>query len=216
MSMAAPGIDHDVMEALRKVARDRASADSAHDWLHVVRVERNAVHIAEAEGADAAVVRAAALLHELVNLPKDHPDSHRSGELCAEQALAVLRDSGLDDATSLRVAQCIRVHGWSAGLAPPDLESAVLQDADRLDAIGAIGAARCFATSQAMRRPFYAPQDPFCDAREPDDKAYAVDHFYRKLLRIPERLHTAEARRIGAERASFLRAYLEQLRREIG
>jgi len=213
--MLAASVDREVMEALRTIARDRASADSAHDWLHVVRVERNALQIAGAEGADGAIVGAAALLHELVNLPKDHPDSHRSGELCAGQALQVLQAAGVEEATSRRVAQCIRVHGWSAGLAPPDLESAVLQDADRLDAIGAIGVARCFATSQAMRRPFYAPQDPFCEAREPDDKAYAVDHFYRKLLRIPQRLHTATARAMAGDRVAFLEAFLEQVRREI-
>ncbi len=214
--MSSPRIPDPLMQSLRAVARERAGSDSAHDWLHVERVERNALRIARAEGADIDVVRAAALLHELVNLPKDHPDSHRSGELCAEQALRVLRTVGVGEPASERVAQCIRVHGWSAGMAPPDLESAVLQDADRLDAIGAIGVARCFATSQSMARPFHAPQDPFCEQREPDDKAYALDHFFKKLLRIQERLHTAEARRLGAARTAFLRAYLDQLRSEIG
>jgi len=91
----------------------------------------------------------------------------------------------------------------------------VLQDADRLDAIGAIGVARCFATCASMGGPLYAPEDPFCDGREPDDKAWGVDHFFRKLLRIPEHLSTPTGRAMAGERVAFLRAYLEQLRREV-
>jgi uncharacterized protein len=91
----------------------------------------------------------------------------------------------------------------------------VLQDADRLDAIGAIGIARCLATCADMKRPFYAPDDPFCATRAPDDKQWGVDHFYRKLLRIGDGLHTATARALAGERAAFMRAFLEQLAREI-
>jgi len=209
-------LDETTLDKLRVIGRNRAGADAAHDWLHVERVERNAAMIAASEGADNGVVRAAALLHELVNLPKSHPQSHLSGELCADAAAQVLAEVGVDDPTAGRVVRCIRVHGWSAGHEPPDLECAVLQDADRLDAIGAIGVARCFATCQSMGRPFYSAQDPFCDQRDPDDKAYGLDHFYKKLLRIPERLHTDTARRVGQARAAFLRSYLEQLRAELG
>jgi uncharacterized protein len=107
------------------------------------------------------------------------------------------------------------VHSFSRGLVPDTLEGKVLQDADRLDAIGAIGIARLFATSAAMRRPFYAEEDPFARAREPDDKQFGVDHFFRKLLRIRDGLHTETARAIAAERHDFMHAYLEQLAREI-
>jgi HD superfamily phosphodiesterase len=87
--------------------------------------------------------------------------------------------------SSSSIATCIREHAFSRGTAPTTLEGEVLQDADRLDAIGAIGIARCMATCAEMRRPFYAPSDPFCGALEPDDKRCGIDHFYRKLLRIP-------------------------------
>ena len=83
---------------------------------------------------------------------------------------------------------------------PETIEGKVLQDADRLDAIGAIGIARCFATCAEMRVPFYNPDDPFCGVREPDDKRWGLDHFYRKLLRIPDGLHTATARAIAKDR----------------
>jgi len=204
-------------EDLKTIARDAcAGADSAHDWQHVLRVAGNAVALCAAEGADAGVAVPAALLHELVNLPKNHPDSARSGELCAERALAVLAGLGWPDERAQRIAYCIRVHGFSRGILPDTLEARVLQDADRLDAIGAIGIARCFATGAVMRSPFYDPADPFCARREPDDKRFSVDHFYKKLLRIEGTLHTATARRLAAERTRFMQAFLSQLGGEIG
>jgi uncharacterized protein len=92
----------------------------------------------------------------------------------------------------------------------------VLQDADRLDAIGAIGIARCFATGAVMRQPFYDPADPLCAQHEPDDKRWSVDHFYRKLLKLPGSMHTATARRMAEERGRYMQGFLEQLGREIG
>jgi uncharacterized protein len=171
--------------------------------------------IAAAEGADGGVVVPAALLHELFNYPKNHPDSARSGEVCAERARAVLAELGWPAARAERVVACIRVHGFSRGIVPDDLEAKALQDADRLDAIGAIGIARCFATGAVMRQPFYDPADPLCRRREPDDKRFSVDHFFRKLLRIQDGLHTATARRLAEERTRFMEAFLAQLEREI-
>jgi uncharacterized protein len=204
-------------EPLQQIARDAcAGADSAHDWQHVLRVATSAAALCAAEGADAAVTVPAALLHELVNLPKNHPESARSGELCAERALAVLAERGWPTDRAQRIAYCIRVHGFSRGIVPDTLEAKVLQDADRLDAIGAVGIARCFATGAVMRQPFYDPEDPFCVRREPDDKRFSVDHFYRKLLRIESTLHTPTARRLAAERSRFMEAFLRQLGTELG
>ncbi|MGZ3428299.1 MAG: HD domain-containing protein [Polyangia bacterium] len=201
---------------LRAAALARiAGAEPAHDALHVGRVMASARRIATAEGADVDVCVTAALLHELFNHPKSHPESSRSGDVCAEHATALLREHGYDEAFTARVAYCIRVHSFSRGIFPETLEAKVLQDADRLDAIGAIGIARCFATSADMKRPFYAPDDPFCRTREPDDKQWGLDHFYKKLLRIGDGLHTATARAIAAERVAFMRAYLDQLEREL-
>jgi uncharacterized protein len=210
-------MEPDRFERLRAAALSRiAGAEPAHDALHVARVMANARRIADAEGADVDVCVTAALLHELFNYPKNHPESSRSGDVCAEHAAALLREQRhFDDAFINRVAYCIRVHAFSRGIVPETLEGKVLQDADRLDAIGAIGIARCFATSAEMKRPFYAPDDPFCRAREPDDKQWGIDHFYRKLLRIGDGLHTATARAIAGERIAFMRAFLDQLEREV-
>jgi uncharacterized protein len=201
---------------LQRIAREAcAGADSAHDFQHVLRVAANAELIARAEQVAVDVVVPAALLHELFNYPKNHPDSARSGEVCAERALIVLRDQGWAADVAERVAACIRVHGFSRGIVPDNREAMVLQDADRLDAIGAIGIARCFATGAVMRQPFYEPVDPFCARREPDDKQWSVDHFYRKLLHLPARMHTATARTMAEERGRYMDGFLAQLGREI-
>ena len=203
-------------ERLRAAALARLEGvEPAHDALHVERVMASARRIATVEGADVAVCETAALLHELFNYPKSHPESARSGEVCAEHATRLLREHGHDEAFVARVAYCIAVHSFSRGIMPATLEGKVLQDADRLDAIGAIGIARCFATSAEMKRPFYSPDDPFCRTREPNDKDWGIDHFYRKLLRIGDGLHTATARAIAAERIAFMRAFLDQLAREL-
>lgn len=204
-------------EARLREAAERAceGRPPAHDFLHVERVVAVARKLAIAEGARVEVVVAAATLHELVNLPKNHPESHRSGDLCAEAALAVLADAGCERALADEIALCIRDHSFSKGALPRNREVAVVQDADRLDAIGAIGIARLFATSTEMMRPFYAPHDPFCRERAPDDKQWGIDHFFRKLLRIEEGLHTESARALARPRAEFLRTYLRQLESEL-
>ncbi len=205
------------LERLRVFAlRTCEGRPPAHDGQHVERVASLARTIGEAEGARVEVVVAAALLHELVNLPKNHPDSSRSGDLCAEEAARVLAEHEVEPAVASAIVTCIRDHAFSKGARPESLEVAVLQDADRLDAIGAIGVARCFATCSDMQRPFYSSADPFCRTRTPDDKSFGLDHFFRKLLRIEEGLHTATARALGRSRTAFLRTFLAQLESELG
>jgi uncharacterized protein len=191
-------------------------AEPAHDELHVRRVITNARAIAKNEAADVTITELAAMLHELFNLPKSHPDSSRSGEICAEHARVLMREHGYDEPTIERVAYCIAVHAFSRGIVPETLEARVLQDADRLDAIGAIGIARLFASCAEMKRPFYDARDPFCRERVPDDQLFGIDHFFKKLLKIPDGLHTDTARTMATERTAMMRAYLEQLARELG
>ena len=206
----------DVWEALRSVARTRcAEADPAHDWLHVERVTANARVIATSEGADVAIATAAALLHELFNHPTGHPESHRSGELCAEHAREVLRAVHWPAERVEAVCYAIRVHPFSLGVTPETLEAKVLQDADRLDAIGAVGIARCFATCSEMKRPFYNPDDPLCATRAPDDKQWGVDHFYKKLLLLEGRMNTATGRAMARERTAFMTAFLARFADEV-
>jgi len=212
---------------LREIARARgrtgdpaasqapAKTGPAHDYSHVLRVEASARRIALAEGAEPDVVLPAALLHELRSYPKNHPDSPRSGVICAEAAAKVLEELGYPEHLIPEVARCIREHPYSLGVHPESLEGKVLQDADRLDAIGAIGVARCFAVCGELGRPLYSPEDPFLESRQADDRNFGLDHFYVKLLRVPGTLHTQTARAMARERAGFLQSFIDQLRREI-
>ena len=175
----------------------------------------NARQIGLTEGADLGVVLPAALLHELFNYPKGHPQSHLSGEVCAEHAADAMRQQGCPVQLIDSICECIRTHAFSRGLVAATLEAKVLQDADRLDAIGAIGIARCFATCADMGVPFYQADDPFCQRRPPDDKRWGLDHFYRKLLLIPDGLHTATGRAMANDRIRLMKAFLGQLRHEI-
>ena len=202
---------------LRVVAEARcASSGPSHDFSHVLRVVANARTIGEAEGADVFVVTTAALLHELFNYPKSHPESHRSGDVCAEHAHTLLVAEGCPASCIEPICTAIREHAFSKGVVPDALSGKVLQDADRLDAIGAIGIARCLASCAEMGRPIYSPIDPFCVSRVPDDKAWGIDHFYTKLLRIPEGLHTTTARAMATVRVQAMQAFLAHLQAEIG
>ena len=209
-------VDERRIEELRRVVQARLTeADPAHDFLHVLRVERTARELATNEGADVETVVVAALCHELFNYPKDHPDSARSGEVCAEHARALLTEQSFDARVVDAAREAIRVHSFSSGLTADTLEAKVLQDADRLDAIGAIGIARFFATSAAMRRPFYATVDPFCRARPPDDKQFALDHYFKKLVRIPDRLNTAHAKQLAVPRMTAMMEFVGALMKEL-
>ena len=215
--MIPRGVDPELWSRLSAEARSRASgAEPAHDFFHVERVVANAIAIARREGAPEPSVAVAALLHELYTLPKSHPDSARAGDVCAEHARDLLVAERAPAELVSVVCAAIRDHSFSKGVVPDAVESRVLQDADRLDALGAIGLARMWATCADMKRPFYAPEDPFCASRAPDDKAWGLDHVYKKLLVVPERLHLESSREMARDRVRFLHAFLSQLRSEIG
>ena len=206
--MRAPnGVEPDLWARLASHARERLrDAEPAHDFFHVERVVINALTIARAERASETVVSIAALLHELFTLPKSHPDSSRAGDMCAEHARALLSSEGAPAEWIEPICAAIRDHAFSKGVVPDALESKILQDADRLDALGAIGLARMWATCADMKRPFYSPIDPFCVERVPDDKSWGLDHVYKKLLVVPERLHLSTSRALANDRVAFIRA----------
>jgi len=113
------------------------------------------------------------------------------------------------------VVHAIEAHSYSAGIEPKTIEAKIVQDADRLDALGAIGIARCLLVGGKLGRPLYDPDDPFCESRSPDDSVYTIDHFYEKLFKLPDLLHTDGAKKIAAHRIDFMKSYLNQLKEEI-
>ena len=203
------------IEALSERHLAALGGDAAHDLEHIRRVVANARALALIEGARLDVVVPAAWLHDCVTVAKDSPDRPRASRLAAVEAVRLLTGWGTPPELLPEIAHAIEAHSFSAGIAPRTPEAGVLQDADRLDALGAIGLARCLMLGAELGRPLYVPGDPFCDHREPDDLASSVDHFYTKLLRLAETFRTAAGRAEAGRRTQILRRFLDDLRREL-
>lgn len=189
--------------------------DSAHDLNHMLRVVKNAKLILEQEEADAEIVIAAAWLHDCVIIPKNHPDRKRASTLAAEKAGNFLKGIEFPKEKTDATKHVIETHSFSAGISPQSIEAKIVQDADRLDAIGAIGIARCFMVGGKLDRLLYNEDDPFCEKRDPDDTIWTIDHFYKKLFKLPEMMHTEAAKKEGYVRVRFMEEYLMKLKREI-
>ncbi|GAM72113.1 metal-dependent phosphohydrolase [Vibrio sp. JCM 19236] len=193
---------------------EQMEMDAAHDISHILRVVKTAKQLAFQEKADMAVVIPAAYLHDCVNLPKDHPDRHLGSQLAADKAVQYLISIDYPSETHKDIYHAISAHSFSAGIPAETIEAKVVQDADRLDALGAIGIARCIQVSSQFSSELYHREDPFAESRELNDKKYCVDHFFTKLFKLPETMQTKAGQKEGKKRAIFMRQYLNQLRQE--
>ena len=192
-------------------------ADPAHHFGHLRRVWANACLIALDEpAADPEVLLAAAFFHDAVNLPKDHPDRARASVLSAAVAVEFLAGTDFPTAKVPAVRHAIEAHSFSAGIAPQSVEAEILQDADRLDALGAIGLARMFAVAGRMGAALFDPEDPLARRRPLDDKAFSLDHLEVKLFPVAAGMRTATGRRMAAERAEWMERFRTRLLSEIG
>lgn len=192
-------------------------ADAAHDVAHTDRVWANAQVIAAGEiPCDITVLLAACYFHDLVTLPKDSSNRALASAMSADAAKPVLQELGLTDDQIVNACHAIRAHSFSANVMPTTAEAKILQDADRIEALGAIGIARCFATTGVMGGGLFHGLDPFGKDRDLDDKAHAVDHFKLKLLLLPNTMQTASGRALAKTRADVLRGFLDQLAIELG
>lgn len=186
-------------------------ADVAHDAEHIRRVVTNARRLAAATGADVAVVVPAAWLHDCVRVAKNSPLRAQASRLAADAAAEFLRAEGYPAEHIAAIAHAIAAHSFSAGIAPQTLEAQVVQDADRLDALGAVGIARCLMLGGAMGKPLYDTSEPLPVTRPPNDGAYVIDHFYTKLLGLAATMQTAPGRTEAERRTSLMRAFLDEL-----
>ena len=194
----------------------QGQTDGAHDLGHLARVWAMARRIArELGGADLEVLEVAAFLHDVVNLPKDSAERNRAALLSAQHAVTFLSKNEFPKDKLKNVAHAIEAHSFSAGVQPETIEAQILQDSDRLEALGALGIARCFNVSGQMGAALFDAADPEANGRALDDRAFALDHFESKLLRIAETMHTGPAQRIAAERAEYMRQFRDQLLSEI-
>ncbi len=189
--------------------------DAAHDMEHIRRVVTNARRLTDAEGGEWTVVMPAAWLHDCVIVPKSSPDRKGASQLAAAQAVAWLEASGWPFGKLDEIAHAITVHSFSAGIEPLTVEAKVLQDADRLDALGAVGLARTLMLGAEMKRAFYDVADPFCRNRAADDSIFTLDHLYCKLLKLEGTMQTESGRNEARQRTAFLKQFLDQLGDEI-
>lgn len=206
---------------VREVAAEEAARtgriDPAHDHAHFLRVVTTARRLAHSEGAKLEVVIPAAWLHDLVNVPKNDPRRSIASKLSGEQAVEFLRGAGYPEIYLEEIRHAIEVHSYSARIEAKSIEASVVQDADRLDGLGAIGIARVFTVGGLLGRRIYEPSDPFGDGgRKLDDLENTLDHFFVKLFDTAESLRTPAGKEEGKRRVQGMRLYLTELGRELG
>lgn len=191
------------------------SGDPAHDWPHVLRVIQNCKLLAVGENVTLECLLAAAYCHDIVNLPKNHPDRSLASKMSAERASVLLRESHFTEKEINHIQEIITEHSYSAGHQASHLEAAILQDADRLDALGAIGILRCASVNTQMKTAFYNIHDPLALDRELNDKEFMLDHYFVKLLKLPEKMNTPKAKEEALLRANYMKDFIQKLKEEI-
>ena len=227
MTYSAPGRD----AVLARIAADPALAmllaeahardaaldvpDPTHDAAHLLRVAAWTLALGGA-AIDPREAVAAALLHDAVHVPKNSPARAQASELAAAHASERLPALGFSPEAVTRIADAVRDHSFSRGAVPATPLGCALQDADRLEALGAIGVLRTVSTGVRMGGAWFHTDDPFAHARPLDDVRYSVDHFYAKLLGLPATMRTEAGRTEAERRAALLRAFLDALAHELG
>ncbi|HAS6547578.1 TPA: HD domain-containing protein [Vibrio parahaemolyticus] len=189
--------------------------DAAHDIEHVKRVVKTAKQLCDEENADIAIVLPAAYLHDCFTYPKDHPNRKQSSAIAAKKAIAYLESIQYPQHYHDAIAHAIEAHSFSANISPNTLEAQIVQDADRLDALGAIGVTRCIQVSTHFNAQLYNDNDMFAKERELNDKQFTVDHFQTKLFKIVDTMNTESAKLEANKRKAFMQTYLKQLYDEV-
>jgi len=187
----------------RWILTHHAQDDAAHDLSHFRRVWATATQLAAGEEVDRLVLLTACYFHDIVSLPKNHPERSRSSMMAAEKTLAILQSAFADFPADRYPAVS---HA---------MEAKIVQDADRLESLGAIGLARVFAVAGALNTILFDAEDPFADRRALDDRKYALDHFQCKLLRLPETMQTDKGKAMAQHNARFLVEFMAKLSAEL-
>lgn len=214
--MGIQSTSRELLDKARNFAKKELSFDSGgHDWWHAQRVARTAVKIAEVEGADADFCELIALLHDI-------PDDKRG--ITEEEGLELLTQWMKSQRVPIvqieEVLEILRKLSFRGGTNPPmdTIEGKVVQDADRLDALGAIGIARTFAYSGKKGQVIYDPGLPIRDTMTLEEyrtgESTALNHFYEKLFKLSDLMNTSYAKSIARKRVSFMEAYLEEFMKE--
>ena len=209
--------DIQIQKLVDKIRSQFEHDTSGHDWHHIMRVYRTSMHIQQHEGGDAEIIALGALLHDISDHKMNGGILNHGGIVTA----GILEEMGYPAETIAQVSLLvdnISFKGANVNDKTISLEQQIVQDADRLDAIGAIGIARAFAYGGHKNRPMYVPET----APELHDsfEAYAssgthtINHFYEKLLLLKDRMHTETARKIAAARHDVMVRFLDQFYKE--
>jgi uncharacterized protein len=203
------------LTALFEHAQAELDDDPGHDTAHCLRVAAWTLRLSDG-ALEPRVAIAAALLHDVVNVPKDSPERAAASELSARAAAELLPQRGFSHAEASAVCEAIRTHSFSRGESPTNELGRFLSDADRLEALGVIGLFRTISTGVRMGARYFDADDPWAVDRPLDDRAYSIDHFFTKLLGLPETLLTEAGRAEARRRVAFLQRTLEELASELG
>ncbi|MBY6096591.1 HD domain-containing protein [Ferrimonas balearica] len=193
-----------------------AGSDGAHDLTHIERVVATATRLGQQANANLDIILPAAWLHDVVLVDKRDPRRSQASQLSADKAVALLAEAGYPTQLLDAIHHAIASHSWSAGIEPTSLEAQIVQDADRLDALGAIGLSRCLMLGGQWNRELYHAGDPLGHQRDWDDNQYNLDHLFIKLQHLPGQLRTEAGRIEGQRRWAWMQGYLDQLAIELG
>ncbi len=189
--------------------------DPAHDYSHIIRVLKISLDLAKEEKADLNIIVPAAYLHDYINVPKRDPRRKQASVLSAEAAEKYLLSVNYPKIYIEGIKHAIITHSFSASITAETIEAKIIQDADRLDALGSIGLARLLSTTSLMERPYYDIKDPWAENRELDDNKVAIDHLFIKPFKIVDTMHTEGARIEAQKRIKRMKYFVEGLRLEI-
>ena len=205
----------DDLDSLKKEVKLMMDNDPAHDFEHVMRVYKNARKICKKERVNEKMVLSAVLLHDIVSYPKSDKRSKLSSLESSKKSKQILKKYNFSKEEILVISNAIRDHSFSQGKVPETVEGKILQDSDRLDALGAIGIARVFTTGGSLGRTFYKTDDPFCKKRLPNDKIWTIDHFFQKLLKLESLMNTKSGKSEAKIRTRVLKEFLHHLKQEL-
>lgn len=209
-----------IVKKTKKFVKQRfIGAEGGHDWFHTKRVLANSIHIARKENANLFVVQLAALLHDIADA-KFHDGNETLGPKVASE---FLKEQNVDEVSREHIVKIIESISFKNSLAPLEnpfssIEMQIVQDADRLDAIGAIGIARAFNYGGFKNRELYnpkvTPNMKMSKEEYKNSKAPTINHFYEKLLLLKEKMNTSTGKKLAEKRHEFMLRYLNQFFQE--
>jgi uncharacterized protein len=207
-----------LLKQIETIVRDKFSKqEGSHDWFHIDRVRRTALYLQSIEGGSAECIELAALLHDY----SDHKYNGGDFDSGSREVLQLLRSLGASADLAQQVAQIVSVVSYKGAHVPDSmtsLEGQIVRDADRLDAIGAIGIARAFSYGGSKGRALYDPNiaPTLHQSKEAyaQDKGHTINHFYEKLLLLKDRMETPTAKKLAAQRHAVMEQFIVQFRQE--